>query len=181
MNNFDGSMDVNNAGLVIISPFFPMFFYRLGYLDESRRNFKDEDSRTRAIFILQYLVYGREGEWSESELFLNKLLVAKTNNDGLPRSLKLTENEIRTADSLLESVRHSWDKMTHTSILALRQAFFERKASYIYEESIRRGILKVESKPYDLLMDSLPWNINIIRFPWMEMGYLLGVDWKLRS
>lgn len=180
MKNFDGTIDVKNAGLVIINPFFPMLFYRLGYMNDDHRNFKDEDSKIRAIFILQYLVYGEENEWSESELFINKLLLGVPDTQGLPRSLKLTENEIKTADSLLESVRHSWDKMAHTSMLALRQVFFQRKGSYTYDERIKHGVLKVETKPYDRLMDSMPWKLRLIRYPWMEMGYILEIDWKLR-
>lgn len=181
MNNFDVEADVNNAGLAIMSPFFPMLFYRLGYLKEDHRDFKDEDSRIRAIFIIQYLIYGRESEWSESELFLNKLLVVKTDNEGLPRSMKLTENEINIVDILLESIRHSWTKIAHVPIDTVRQTFFQRKAHYFYDERMKRGILKVELKPYDVLLESLQWNMNLIHYPWMERSYLIEVDWKLKS
>ena len=63
-------------------------------------------------------------------------------------------------------------------MLALRQVFFQRKGSYTYDERIKHGVLKVETKPYDRLMDSIPWNLHLIRYPWMEMGYILEIDWK---
>ena len=46
---------VKNAGIVLTAPFLPIFFYRLGYLADSRREFIDKEKQIRGIFLLQYL------------------------------------------------------------------------------------------------------------------------------
>lgn len=57
--------EVENAGLVLLSPWLPRLFVTLGYLNEGKRDFKDDESRIRAIFLLQYLVRLEEEEYGK--------------------------------------------------------------------------------------------------------------------
>ncbi len=46
---------INNAGLVLLAPFFGLVFKDLGYLDH-KRNFASEELRVRAVHFSQFLV-----------------------------------------------------------------------------------------------------------------------------
>lgn len=176
MDNFNETIEVNNAGLVIITPYFLMLFHRMGYLSDDRRSFKDEESKEHAIFLLQYLIYGEQREWPETELFLNKLIVGRSNDRPLPRALELTKEETDMADQLIEAIRQNWNKMRNTSLAGLRTAFFQRRGYYSFDKDTRKSILKVEERAYDILLDSIPWGFRLMRFPWAE--FMLEVKWR---
>lgn len=160
---------VENAGIVLIGPYLSVLFRRAGYLKEGYRDFKDESSRVRAIFLLQYFVYGNEKEYAEPELLLNKILVGKTNDKPLPRSCQLTTEETQLADDLFGNVKRMWDKVSHTSDEGVRASFFQREG-LLEKRGDKNTIwyLKVKDRAYDILLDFLPWQIKILKFPWLE-------------
>ena len=67
---------ISNAGLVILFPFLPMLFMRLNMLSQDRRDFNSNESKVRAIFILQHLMASEDREYDEKDLFLKKGQVA---------------------------------------------------------------------------------------------------------
>lgn len=170
---------INNAGLVILSPFFPRLFKMLGYVDDKGREFKDDDCKVRAIFVMQYLIYGKQREYSETDLCFNKLLVNRANDKPLPRACSLLENEIKVADELVASVKKMWKVMEHTSDEGVRQSFFQRNATLSEEEAYdghTSWIVLVEERAYDVLLDRLPWSYGLIKFSWMD--YMIQVKWR---
>lgn len=171
-------IQVRNGGVVMLNNFLPMLFRRAEYLSSDYKSFKDENSKMRAIFILQYLVYGKQGEYPEHELFLNKLLVNWDSNKPLPRTCNLTENEMKIADSLVDSVRQMWNKLSHTSNEALRCSFFQREAFITKKEEGETIVwnIKVEEKAFDILLDTLPWSFGLVKYPWTD--YMLKVNWR---
>lgn len=160
---------VDNAGIVLIGPYLAVLFRRAGYLKEDHRDFKDESSRVRAIFLLQYFVYGKEKEYAEPELLLNKILVSKTNDKPLPRSCQLTAEETQLADDLFGNVKRIWGKVSHTGDEGVRTSFFQREG-LLEKRGDRNTIwyLKVKDRAYDILLDFLPWQIKILKLPWLE-------------
>src|SRR5690606_887113 len=66
-----GTIYINNAGLVLLHPFIPTYFNRLGMIEKG--DFISEEARHRAVHLLQYLVYGTD-QHEEHELVLNKIL-----------------------------------------------------------------------------------------------------------
>ncbi|MCD8184816.1 MAG: hypothetical protein LUE99_19060 [Bacteroides sp.] len=156
---------------------FSRLFKLLGYLDDSRQ-FKDEDSKVRAIFVLEYLVYGEQREYPEAELYLNKLLVGKTDNKPLPRSCPLTEEEMKTTDELLSSIKVIWDKMKNTSETAIRYSFVQREGLVTDDDGrgMKKWNIKVSERAYDVLLDTLPWSFKLIRYPWMD--YMIETYWR---
>lgn len=169
-------VSIKNGGIVLISPFLPRLFAMLGLMSEDRRAFKDEHSRVRALFLLQYIVYGEQQEYPETELPLNKLLVGKGNDSPIPRRLDLTEEEIRVADSLIQSVKEMWEKVKHTSPQALRESFFQREATLAYQPEHEMWVTTVKERAYDVLIDSIPWSFKMIRFPWMDKR--IQINWR---
>lgn len=169
------SVFINNAGAVLLNPFFHRFFNRLHLLNETNYGFKDEVSQIRAIFLIQYLVYGKT-EFPEHELVLNKYLTGYKGDAPLPRSMELTEEEKeKSKELLLVGFRDNWQKMKHTTVEALQQAFLQREGKLEYAEGSRLNLI-VEQKPYDMLLDSLPWSYSLIRYGWMKETIM--VKWR---
>ena len=165
---------ISNAGLVILFPFLPMLFMRLNMLSQDRRGFNSNESKVRAIFILQHLMASEDREYDEKDLFLNRLLINYPSNEPLPKRVELNQDELNTIDSLLETAKTNWSKMRNTSIRALQESFLNR-AGFI-EKTEWEYTLTVEERAYDILLDSIPWSYKLVRFPWMES--ILKVNWR---
>lgn len=157
---------VGNAGLCLLSPWFPRLFFLLGYQDEERRNFKDTASRIRAVFLLQYLVNPEEKDYREPELAFNRLLVALPAQVPLPKRVELTDGEKEMADNMLTSIKSNWSKMDGTSVNGFRQCFIQRDGRL--EQQDEKWLLTIESRAYDILLDTIPWAFRQIRFPWLK-------------
>lgn len=170
-------VSVKNAGMLLVHPFLPRAFQRAGYLDETNVKFKDRASKVRAVFLLQYLVYGEEKEYPETELLLNKILVGQEPGSPLPRSCPLTPEETELIDSLMEGVRKTWPTLAHTSDPGIRQSFFQREGLMSREgENPAKWKVKVMDKAYDVLLDSLPWPLGIVRYHWMND--IIEINWR---
>ena len=170
-------VSVNNAGMLLVQVFFPRLFHMVNYMEKDCKKFKDEDSQIRAVFLLQYLVYGEEKEYSEEELYLNRVLVNLDADRPLPRSCKLNELEIKTVDLMIDTVKKSWDKISHISDRALRETFFQRKGVVLYDgREPARWVVTVEEKAYDVLLSSIPWGYSMYRYPWMNE--IVEVKWR---
>ena len=165
---------ISNAGLVILFPFLPMLFMRLNMLSQDRRGFNSNESKVRAIFILQHLMASEDREYDEKDLFLNRLLINYPFNEPLPKRMELYQDELNTIDSLLEATKTNWEKMRNTSMRGFQEAFL-RRAGFI-EKTEREWVLTVEERAFDILLDSIPWSYKLVRLPWMEN--ILKVNWR---
>ena len=165
---------ISNAGLVILFPFLPMLFMRLNMLSQDRRGFNSNESKVRAIFILQHLMASEDREYDEKDLFLNRLLINYPFNEPLPKRMELNQDELNTIDSLLEAAKTNWEKMRNTSMRGFQEAFL-RRAGFI-EKTEREWVQTVEERAFDILLDSIPWSYKLVRLPWMEN--ILKVNWR---
>lgn len=171
------SIDVNNAGMMLIAPFYPMLFHRLGFLTDNRREFKSTNDAIHAIFLIQYLIYGEQREWNESELYLNKIMVGlEEYNQPLPRTCELRQEDKSMVDDMIKSICKSWDKMRNTSMRGFMEAFLQRKGRVVFHEYSGRWEVKVEQKAYDVLIDSLPWTYTMCKYPWQKN--MIDVKWR---
>lgn len=157
---------VGNAGLCLLSPWFVRLFGMLGYLDEERKSLKDTASKVRAVFLLQYITYGEEREYRETELSFNRLLAGLSRHIPLPKRLSLTKEERQTADNMIEGVKANWPRMGGTSVQGFRQSFIARSGTLERQEE--RWLLTVEKKTHDILLESVPWGFRQIRLPWLK-------------
>lgn len=168
-------IQVENAGFLLAGPFLRIMFKRLGYLDDSLQ-FKGDEQKIRAIFLIQYIVYGKEKEYSELQLILNKLFVNWPNKSPLPHSLSLAEEEIILAEEMISGVRQNWRKVYNSSNQAIRDSFFQRNGIIRKDKEQDGWEVKVEDKPYDMLLDDIPWVFHIQKHPWCD--YKLFVKWR---
>ena len=160
-----------NAGLVLLWPYLGRFFDMLGMLEN--RKFRDEETAARAVHLLQYLVQGHT-EAPEYHLVLNKILCGVNTAHPLLREVALTEDETALGDNLLHGVTQNWSMLSNSSIDTLRETFLQREGRLINKTD--SWSLKVETKSYDMMLDTLPWNISTIMLSWMEK--VLYVEWR---
>ncbi|MEM9819418.1 MAG: contractile injection system tape measure protein [Bacteroidota bacterium] len=154
---------VHNAGLVIISPFLPRYFGMLGMLEE--RQFKDEIAAERAVLLTQYLVSGRT-ETPEYLLVLNKIFCGLAIETPVPLTIELTEEEKKISGEMMNAILQNWPQMKTSSLDGFQGGFLIRDGRL--EEEDDYWALDVESKSFDVLLQSLPWSISIINHPWMN-------------
>ncbi len=159
------------AGIVLLHPFLPRFFERLGLLDE-RQRFASPDACVRGVHLLHYLAAGREHP-DEPTTVLFKILCGLPIAFPLPRQLPLADSERDEAESLLSAVIGHWTKLGNTSPAGLREAFLQREGKLTSDE--RGWRLVVEQRSADVLLGYLPWGLSVVRLPWVITP--LRVDW----
>lgn len=167
-------IEVPNAGLCLLTLWLPRLFGMLGLLAEDKKTLKDTEARIRAIFILQLIVTEEVREYKEQELAFNRILTGCPFHVPLPKTLKLTENEIRTVASMLDGVKANWSKMANTSVKGFQRSFIERPGRL--EQREEKWVLYVENRAYDILLDSIPWSYRQIRLPWLKKK--INVVWR---
>ncbi len=166
----DGEIYIDNAGLVIIAPFFPRLFEILNITAEGEIG--SEFLKEKAVHILQYLVNGKSNN-PEYLLQLNKLLCGMNIDDIISREYRLSDFEKTECENLLRSIIKNWNSLKNTSIESFRNSFLARKGVLKYSEN--GWTLNVERKSYDILLNTLPWSISIIKLKWMNKP--IYVEW----
>ncbi|UII27396.1 hypothetical protein LVD15_02900 [Fulvivirga maritima] len=166
-----GSLEVHNAGAVILANFLPRYFDMLQM--KEKRVFKDEETAARAVLLVQYLITG-EQETPEHELVLNKVLCGVDLAYPVDRFIELTDKEKDISESLLKGVLQNWDRMQNVSVDALREGFLMRTGYLV--ETPYNWELEVEESGKDILLDFMPWSFNTIKLSWMKKS--LNVKWR---
>jgi hypothetical protein len=168
--NTKDTIYIDNAGLVILNPFFATYFVRLGILNAGK--FVSIEAQHRAVHLLQYLVNGAD-ETPEHVLVLNKILCNVPIAEPIPRSITINEQEKQVSEELLKAVTERWEKMKNTSISGFQSSFLQRTGALVFKDDAWN--LRVEQRGYDVLLQTLPWNIGMIKTPWMDN--FLYVEW----
>lgn len=168
--SLDQRFRVDNGGLVLLWPFLNRYFSLLGLQENGV--FLSDSHKWRAVHLLRYLSHGSI-EAPESALLLNKILCGVDSAAPLEPAGPLTEHERIVSGQVLSAVTQNWSKLKNTDAEGLRSAFLRRDALLVREEEHWR--LLVEHSALDVLLSSLPWALETIRFPWMER--IIKVRW----
>ncbi|HEY8954837.1 contractile injection system tape measure protein [Chitinophaga sp.] len=152
-----------NAGLILLHPFIPYGFKRVGLVNDE--GFVNREAQHRAVHLLQYMATGKE-EHAEHELALNKILCALPLEEPVPAEILLTAEEKQLCEELLKVVIQRWEKMNNSSVEGFRAAFLQRDGALWEKEG--DWWLRIEERGYDLILQTLPWGIGMIKAPWME-------------
>ncbi|MBN2527994.1 MAG: hypothetical protein JXR76_16510 [Deltaproteobacteria bacterium] len=162
---------VDNAGLVLVAPFFSQLFSRLNYLKNGL--FKSPDSQQRAVHLTQFVVNQRV-DVPEYMLTLNKRLCGLPDCETVPACVDISNVEEDTVTAMLAGIIQHWQIIRNTSVQGFRESFLQREGRLsISEKEIR---LWVAPAAFDMLLDQLPWSIGIIKLPWMERA--IHVEWR---
>jgi hypothetical protein len=152
-----------NAGLILLHPFIPYGFQRVGLVNGE--GFVNREAQHRAVHLLQYMVNGKEAH-AEHELALNKILCALPLEEPVPAEMPLTGEEKQLCGELLKVVIQRWEKMNNSSVEGFQAAFLQREGALWEKDG--DWWLRVEARGYDMILQTLPWGIGMIKTPWME-------------
>ncbi|HWJ91488.1 MAG TPA: contractile injection system tape measure protein [Flavisolibacter sp.] len=160
-----------NSGLVLLHPFIVPFFHNLGLLAAGK--FIDVQHRQKALYLLHYLATGRTAA-EEHELVIAKILCAYPLHEPVDGRLQLKSDELKEGDLLLEEVVAQWQILKNTSPAGLREGFLQRNGKLFSKQE--HLCLQLETSSIDVLLDYLPWNLSVVKLPWMKKH--LTIEWR---
>lgn len=163
---------VDDAGLVILHPFLPTLFERLGYLHEERK-FVSLALQERAVHLLRWLA-GYELPHFDYQMPLEKVLCDLPLAYPMGSEIEFTDMEKEEGRQVLRSVCQYWKPLNGTSPEGLQRSFLQRNGSITYEDNT--WIVRVEGQALDILLDDLPWEISLLLLPWREE--MIMVEWQ---
>lgn len=164
-------LEVDDAGLVILWPFLPRFFARVGLLDAERR-FVDEPAVMQAIALLAQIAR-EQPEPPEWLLALAKLLCGRAPEQPFALTRPLAPAQLDECERLLEAVIANAPILREMKPASFRRNFVRRPALL----GVREGawLLQVERAPHDLVLERFPWSWSWLKLPWMDDP--LRVEW----
>jgi hypothetical protein len=170
---------IANAGLVIVHPFLPRLFERLGVFtpaaDDGPPAMAGLEARSRAVHLLQWLVDERL-DAPEPDLALNKVLAGLDLTTPILDRHPASAEELAIAGELLQAVLHHWPPLANTSFAGLRETFLQREGRLeLPTLADNQWSLFVQRRTVDVLMERMPWPITLLRHPWMPAP--LQVTW----
>lgn len=165
---------IDNSGLVLVASFLPVAFRKLGWVEHGK--IVDASARDKMLLWMDYLVWGARKTY-EYHLSFNKILAGMAPEEVANISFVLTAEERAIADSLLESVIQHWSIIKNTSADGLRGSFLQRPGKMHNEDGGWQ--LHVQTKPFDMLLDHLPWGMSIVKFSWMEKP--VYTQWRTKT
>lgn len=166
------NIPVQNAGIVLLSPFIPRLLERLNFTADG--DFTHQQNRERAAQFLQYVVTGKQSTIN-SELALNKIICGLSPEISLSENIEITTEDTALSDQLLKALIAQWNALGTTSVEALRETFLIREG--VLSESPEQWKLTVKPGTFDMLLSQCPFSFSLIKYPWMEKA--LVVDWEL--
>ena len=164
---------INNAGVILVYPFLTHLFNSLTYLDVNTK-FKNKEVQNRAVVLLNFITTGKTRFDDEITLTIPKILAGSSIEQSLPKSIELKSEEIEIASELLNAVINQWKKLGNISIDGLRNTFLKRDGLLEYKDNAYQ--LTLESSGVDILLDYLPWSINLAQLPWTDN--IIYVSWR---
>ena len=163
-------LHVHNAGLVVLWPFLPTFFERLGLINGGR--FNDEAAMQRAVGLLQVLA-AADASPPEPLLPLNKVLCGMAPEAVFDIGPPLTLAETDECDALLTAVIAQAPILGAMSVAGFRGSFLLRPGQLGGRDG--HWLLRVERMTHDIVLDRFPWSVQFVKLPWMEN--LMQVEW----
>ncbi|MEM8528258.1 MAG: contractile injection system tape measure protein, partial [Bacteroidota bacterium] len=162
---------IENAGIILLHPFLKPLFTACDLLEG--KGFKSPTEQYKAIYLLHYLASGNTNA-HEYELVLAKFLCGLALNHPIPKDIELKKETLKEADHLLKTIIQHWSALGNTSPDGLREGFLQRTGKLVQDQDKWR--LQIEPKTIDILLDRLPWGINMIQLAWKKE--LLIVEWN---
>lgn len=160
---------LGNAGLVLLHPFLKHFFINMDLLSGKEVSPEKQDL---AAHLLHYVATKNE-QPSEHELLFEKYLCNIPALQPVDRFIELTKEQKKSCDELLEAVLNHWSGLRTNAVDALRSEFLMREGKLSLKEDAHK--LFLPRKTQDILLDTLPWNLHLVKLPWKKN--MLYVEW----
>lgn len=159
------------AGMILLHPFLSSLFGGLHLLE--KKQFTNLLSQEKAVIVLYYLATGKSVA-EEHELVIPKILAGFPIENTITKNTTLTEDEMEEADGLLNAVIVQWSILRNTSLAGLRETFLQRNGKVFTKNNEIH--IQVEKSSIDVLLDHLPWGLNIVKLPWVSS--IIKTEWR---
>ena len=165
-------LHVDDAGLVILWPFLRHLFTHLELLEGT--GFRDSRAQLRAAALLRLVTTG-DLEIAEFQLPLAKILCGLEPDALFELDAPLGKEESNECTRMLEAMILRAPILKKMSVAGLRATFLLRPGIL----RVRDGcwLLRVEERPFDLVLQRFPWTFGWLKLPWMQTP--LQVEWSL--
>lgn len=160
------------AGIVLLHPFLPIFFQRVGLLDAQNR-FLSLEKQLHAVHLLRYLA-GKNQPHQSYQLVLEKIVCGLPPDFPIPSEYEVGDDEKMEISDLFGAVRQYWRAVSETSTPGIQRSFIHRQGMACFEEPY--WVLRVEESAVDILMDEIPWELSMLVLPWCE--FPVWVEWQ---
>lgn len=160
---------VQQAGLVLLHPFLKTFFEKLKFLVNGKLI---PSKKEAAAHILHYLATGNE-QACEYEMSFEKLLCDIPLSQPIDRFIKITPFQKEQCEVVLKAMLGHWKSIKTENIQVVQNEFFQREGKLSFQND--KVLLTIPRKTQDILLESLPWNIHLIKIPWKEK--LIFTNW----
>jgi hypothetical protein len=164
---------VRTAGVVLVWSLLQRYFERLGLVE--RGAFRDVASQERACGLVHFLASGQT-ELREPDLVLAKVLCGLDVEAPVPVRVEVDEATRALSESLLAFLLTSWKGIGGTTVQGLRGSFLCRDGRLHRGEDEDRWSLDIERRTYDILLSSFPWQVSVVKLPWMPQP--LFAHWR---
>jgi hypothetical protein len=162
---------IRNAGMVLAAPYLPRLFTMLDLMDGPQ--FKGPEQAERGAHLLQFMVF-ESTETPEHQMVLNKILCGMDTASPIVRGIDQTDRERVMIESLIRGMIQNWKKIGNTSAAGFRESFLQREG--VLRLTDDSWHLKVQPRPFDVLLDYIPWTFSVIKHTWMERA--VHVHWR---
>jgi len=156
---------------VLLHPFLNSLFKRLHLL--TGKSFTNRAAQQKALYLIHYLATGNVRA-EEHELVIARVLCACPLQEPVEPGIRLSKKALGEAEDLLVASIQQWTILKHTSPDGLREGFLRRNGKLFTRHD--NLYLQVETGTIDILLDHLPWNLSMIKLPWMDD--ILRVEWR---
>ena len=159
------------AGLIILHPFLRHLFLRTVLIKNG--SFINRAAQEKAIWLLYFVATGNEsGE--EHQLVVPKILCGYPLECSPDNREELDEASKAEAIDMIKAAIEQWPKLGNTSVEGFRETFLSRNGKmYKKNDEI---CFAIEPRSYDMLLDTLPWNLSMVKLPWRYE--LIKVEWR---
>lgn len=171
-NEASEKISIANAGLILLYPYLRHVFRELKWVDE-RFRFRNDSAQQKAILFLQFVVNGRSRQ-DEHELVLNKILCNWPLHKPMRCRCNFSRQEKAAATEMIASLIEHWKVLKNTSVAGFIKSFIGRQG--LIQKKGDGFVLQVQAKSIDLLLEDLPFGLQIIKLPWNE--YIIHAEWQ---
>lgn len=159
------------GGIALIWPFVARYFAALELVNDG--GFATLAAQERGAHLLHHLASGSALPL-RVDLALANLLCGLPPSHPTRPTAPLREAEASLSAGLLSAVCQAWPGLENTTARGLRDSFLMRSARLVTGGD-GPDRLTLETRPFDMLLDRVPWPLGLVTFGWMARP--LSVDW----
>ncbi|MBQ4839623.1 contractile injection system tape measure protein [Pseudoalteromonas luteoviolacea] len=165
----------DDAGVVLLWPFFEILFTKMSLLDKSQSEqvtFKDAAAQHKAYSLLCSLA---SLEPNSTETYVINALLGLPIEYEFEEVDSLNDEELDELHTLISAAIARWEALKGMPVESFKAMFLQRSGEV---KLTANGVsVVVESKPQDVLLMKLPWGLGIVQLPWLGND-LVNIEWQ---